>query len=230
MKPKTWVELPSSKYDIDYVLTSEMIVSSPTSSLSLNPKKLIQQYLKKKNNRIWKRTLKISPFERKIIELDKVTRRDGYGDGTAVMYIREIFEPGDVEYDYISDYVCAAQLSHEQVDRLRIMIIPPRREAILVSYLDHYKNINQQQNISNQSTDIVRHFEAFHRRYLKLSVEEGKEKFDTIFSFTFAIITYGDWVLKSENIEKRLTMIATLAKYWRKLLGKYTPSELGTVL
>ena len=230
MKPKTWVELPSSKYDIEYVLTSEMITSSPKSSLPFNPKKVIKQYLNKATNRIWKQTLKLSPFERKIIELDKVTRRDGYGDGTAVMYIREIFEPGDVEYDYIGDYVCATQLSREQVDRLRIIIIPPRREEILVSYLDHYKIANQQQHIFNESTDVVRHFEGFHRRYLKLSIEEGKEKFDVLFSFTFAIKTYSGWIFKFETTKKRSTMIATLAKHWRKLFGEYTPSELGTVL
>lgn len=230
MKTKTWVELPSSKYDIEYVLASGIIASSPIECLQLNPKKVIKRYLQKTTSRIWKRTLKISPFEHKISELDKVTRRNGYGDGTAVMYIREIFEPGDVEYDFIADYVCAAQLSQEQVDRLRIMVLPPRREDVLVSYLDHYKNANQQKHIFNESTDVIRHFEGFHRRYLKLAAEEGKEKFDLLFSFTFAIKTYSGWILKFESTKKRTTMIAALAKHWRKLFGKYTPAELGTVL
>ena len=230
MKTKTWVDLPSSKYDIEYVLASGIIASSPNEYLQLNPKKVIKRYLQKTTSRIWKRASKISPFEHKVIELDKVTRRDGYGDGTAVMYIREIFEPSDVEYDYIADYVCAAQLSQEQVDRLRIMILPPRREDVLVSYLDHYKNANQQQHIFNESTDVVRHFEGFHRRYLSLAAEEGKEKFDLLFSFTFAIKTYSGWILKFESTKKRTTMIAALAKHWRKLFGKYTPAELGMAI
>jgi hypothetical protein len=146
------------------------------------------------------------------------------------MYIREIFEPGDAEYDYIGDYVCAAQLSQEQVDRLRIIILPPKREDILVAYLDHYKNANQQHHIFNESTDVVRHFEGFHRRYLKLAEDEGKEKFDLLFSFTFAIKIYSGWILKFESTRKRATMIASLAKHWRRLFGKYTPAELGMVI
>jgi len=227
MKTKTWVELPSSKYDIEYVLTKDMAISSSKQILPLNPKRAIKRYFQRSSYKIWKRTSKMSPFEMKISDLNRVTRRDGYGDGTAVMYIREIFEPGDVEYDYINDYVFAAQLSQEQVDRLRIMILPQRREEILVSYLDFYKNANQQEHIFNESTDVVRHFEGFHRRYSELAAEEGKEKFDFLFCFTFTIKTYCGWILKFESTKKRTTMIGILAKHWRKLLGKYTPAELG---
>lgn len=232
MKTKTWVELPSSKYDIEYVLTrGTTTASSSKQVLPLNPKKAIKHYFQRSSKKIWKRKSQISsPFEIKISDLDRVTRRDGHGDGTAVMYIREIFEPGDVEYDYIGDYVCAAQLSQEQADRLRIMILPQRREEILVSYLDFYKNANQQEHIFNESTDVVRHFEGFHRRYSELAAEEGKEKFDFLFCFTFAIKTYCGWILKFESTKKRTTMIAILAKHWRKLFGKYTPAELGMLL
>lgn len=229
MRRKTWVELPSSKYDIEYVLGNGIVVSSSNEDLPLNPKKAIKRCLQKTTNMIWKRKSNLSPFEQKIMELDQVTRRDGYGDGTAVMYIREIFEPGDAEYDYIGGYVCASKLSHEQVDRLRIMILPSRREETLLSYLDHYKNANQQHHIFNESTDVVRHFEGFHRRYTKLAEEEGREKFDLLFSFTFAIKTYCGWILKFESTKRRATMIAALAKQWRKLFGRYTPAELGTL-
>jgi len=227
MKTKTWVELPASRYDIKYVLAGDKLASSSKEGLPFNPKKALQQYFQNTTSRIWKRTSKISPFEHKVIKLDQVARRDGYNDGTAVMYIREIFEPGDVEYDYISDYVCAAQLSQNQVDRLRIMILPSRREDILVSYLDHYKDANQRQHIFNESTDVIRHFEGFHRRYLEVAAENGKEKFDLLFSFTYAIKTYSGWMLKFESTKKRSTMVAALAKHWRRLLGKYTHSELG---
>lgn len=230
MKTKTWVDLPTSKYDIDYVLESGVVVSSPNAGLPLNPKKAFKRCFQKTTSKFWNRKSNISPFELKILELDRVSRRDGYGDGTAVMYIREIFEPGDAEYDYIGDYVCACKLSHEQVDRLRIMILPPRREDTLLSYLDHYKNANQQQHIFNESSDVVRHFEGFHRRYTKLAAEEGRQKFDLLFSFTFAIKTYCGWILKFESTKRRATMIAALAKHWRKLFGRYTPEELGTLI
>mmetsp|Transcript_24897 Transcript_24897/g.68640 ORF Transcript_24897/g.68640 Transcript_24897/m.68640 type:complete len:230 (-) Transcript_24897:112-801(-) len=225
---KTWVELPSSKYDIEYVLMRGMPNdSSSRHILPLNPKKAIKHYFQRTTSRIWSKTSRMSPFETKLEELDRVTRRDGYGDGTAVMYIREIFEPGDAEYDYIGDYVCAAELSQEQVDRLRIMILPHRREEMLVSYLDFYKNANHQDHIFNESTNVVRHFEGFHRRYLGISPEAGSEKFDLLFCFTFAIKTYSGWIFKFESTKKRTTMIATLAKHWRKLLGGYTPTALG---
>eukprot|EP00536_Pseudo-nitzschia_multiseries_P006222 jgi/Psemu1/192598/e_gw1.130.18.1 len=226
---KTWVELPSSKYDIEYVLMRGMPNDSSSSRhiLPLNPKKAIKEYFQRTTSKIWSKTSRMSPFEIKLDELDRVTRRDGYGDGTAVMYIREIFEPGDAEYDYIGDYVCAAELSREQVDRLRIMILPQRREEMLVSYLNFYKDANQQDHIFNESTNVVRHFEGFHRRYLEISPEAGEEKFDLLFCFTFAIKTYSGWILKFEGTKKRTTMIATLAKHWRKLLGRYTPIDLG---
>ena len=234
MKTKTWIELPTSKYDIEYMLTSAIVASSPEEGLPLNPKKAIKRCFEKTTYMLWKRRSKISPFEHKIIELDRVTRRDAYnrcdgdGDGIALMYIREIFEPGDAEYDYISDYVCASRLSHDQVDRLRIMILPPGREDTLLSYLDHHKNANQRHHIFNEPTDVVRHFEGFHRRYTKLAAEEGEKKFDLLFSFTFAIKTYCGWILKFESSKRRATMIAALAKHWRKLFERFSPAELGT--
>lgn len=234
MKPRTWVELPSSRYGIEYVWMKG-IDDGDSSSLTsrqilpLNSKDIIKHYFRRTGHKLWKRNSRVSPFETKLHELDHVTRRDGYGDGTAVMYIREIFEPGDLEYDYVGDYVCAAELSQEQVDRLRIMILPRRREELLLSYLDFYKATNQQDYIFNESTDVIRHFEGFHRRYLGLSGDLAAEKFNLLFCFTFAIKTYSGWIIKFESNKKRTTMIATLAKLWRKLLGNYTPAELGTI-
>jgi len=226
-KNRTWVELPASRYGIEYVSTRGTIAAAASSQriLQLNPKRVIKRYFRS-NNRIWKKSSKCSPFAVKLADLDHVTRRFG-GDGIAVMYIREIFEPGDVEYDYIGDYVCAAQLSQEQVDRLRVLILPKRREETLVGYLDFYKTAYQQEHIFNESTDVLRHYEGFHRRYLGLAIEEGKEKFDLLFSFTFAIKTYSGWILKYESTKKRATMIVSLARHWRKLLGNYIPAELG---
>ena len=228
MKTKTWVDLPASKYGIEYVLTKDgMDTSSKRGGiLYLNPKRAIKHYFRRCNNRIWRRISNISPFEIKMDDLDHVTRRCGYSDGTAVMYIREIFEPGDVEYDYIGSYVCATQLSQEQVDRLKIMIVPRPREDLLLAYLDYYRTANQQDHIFNESTDVLRHFEGFHRRYLDLGTD-GKAKFDLLFSFTFAIKIYSGWILKFESAKKRSTMIGSLARHWRKLLGKHTAAELG---
>jgi hypothetical protein len=228
MKTKTWVDLPASKYGIEYVLTKDgMDTSSKRGGiLHLNPRRAIEHYFRRCNNRIWKVISNLSPFEIKMDDLDHVTRRCGYSDGTAVMYIREIFQPEDVEYDYIGSYVCATQLSQEQVDRLKIMIVPRPREDLLLAYLDYYKAANQQDHIFNESTDVLRHFEGFHRRYLDLGTD-GKAKFDLLFSFTFAIKTYSGWILKFESAKKRTTMIGSLARHWRKLLGKNTAVELG---
>lgn len=230
MKVKTWIDLPASKYGIEYVLTKYGVnASSERGILHLNPKKVIKYYLRKGGKKIWNKSSKTSPFEIKMNDLDCVARRDGYKDGTAIMYIREIFEPGDAEYDYIGSYVCATQLSREQVDRLEIMIIPKSREDLLLAYLDYYKSAYQQDHIFNESSDVVRHFEGFHRRYLNLGSENGKSKLDLIFSFTFAIKQYSGWIFKFDSIRKRATMIGSLAKHWRNLLAKYTAVELGKV-
>jgi len=228
MSSKTWVDLPASKYGIEYVLANEGVNASLEQRVLQYNSKTIKHYFRRSSNKIWKRTSKISLFEIKMNDLDRVARRDGYKDGTAVMYIREIFEPGDVEYDYIGSYVCATQLSKEQLDRLKIMIVPKPREDILLAYLDYYNTANQQDHIFNESTDVVRHFEGFHRRYSDLGTDK-KAKFDLLFSFTFAVKTYSGWIHKFESTRKRTTMIGSLARHWRKILGKYTAAELGMI-
>jgi len=118
MSSKTWVDLPASKYGIEYVLAKDGVnTSSEKRVLQHNPKTM-KHYFRRGSNKIWKRTSKISLFEIKMDALDRVARRNGYKDGTAVMYIREIFEPGDVEYDYIESYVW----SHH-VGRMKLRIL-----------------------------------------------------------------------------------------------------------
>jgi len=227
MKEKTWIDLPTSKYGIEYVLKKHVVdVSSNRGLLNLSPRKVIKYYLRKSRHKIWNRSLKASPFEIKMNNLDRVTRRDGYKDGTAIIYIREVFELGDIEYDHIGSYVCAAQLSKEQVDRLKIMIIPKPREDLLLAYLDYYKNAYQQDRFFNESSDVVRHFEGFHRRYLDLGTD-GKAKLDLLFSFTFAIKQYSGWIFKFDSAKKRSIMIRSLAGHWRILLEKYTAADLA---
>jgi hypothetical protein len=48
MKVKTWIDLPASKYGIEYVLTKYGVnASSERGILHLNPKKVIKYYLRK---------------------------------------------------------------------------------------------------------------------------------------------------------------------------------------
>jgi hypothetical protein len=219
---KTWVELPSSKYGIQYVLGGNL----KHLNVRMSPKAAAAA------TRFWsnKKPSKMSPFENLLEQLNEVTRRDGHGDGTALMYIREIFEPGDSEYDYIGDYVCASQLSQEQVGRLRMIFLPPRREEILVTYLDRFKDdatFSQTEFTFNESSDVLEHFEEFHRRYL--AIEDPKTKFDLLFGFCFAIKHRSEWIFKYESQSKRERMIASLAKHWRNLIARNTAKELGTI-
>lgn len=223
--PNTWVELPESRFGIEYALRGETKAWQQHSS----PRKPVNKFRRAINNgATGKSVAKMSsPFETSLDHLSSVIRRDGHPDGTAVMYIREIFEPGDWEFESISEhsYVCATQLSQEQVDRLRIMVLPKRRENILVAYLDHYRMSYQRGDALDETVDALHYFEAFDRRFI--TTTDQKAKFDVLFGFTFAIKRFSGWMFRYENERKREKMIASLAKHWRRLLGVFKPEEFG---
>jgi hypothetical protein len=228
----SWVELPDSRYDIVYTL------EKPKGGASSNRNRLP---LRARNTLGIKRGAKKpsrgSPFERMLDNLNLVTRRFQYPEGTAIMYIREIFEPSDPEFDVVGAKVNSSQLSQEQVDRLRIMIVPERREEILVAYLDYYSIANRRVayldyydmaskriRIFIGSTHVVRHFDGFERRYA--STRDPKEKFDLLFGFSFAIKKYSAWMYRYEGARSRKKMLTSLARHWRNLLEN-PPQELG---
>jgi hypothetical protein len=170
---------------------------------------------------------KMSPFERMIHRLNEVTMRDGHNVGTALMYIREIFEPGDSEYDYIGDSVFVGQLSQAQVDRLRIMILPWRREAKIVTYLNHISvaTLADQNQIKFGGFGILTEFEAFQRNYF--TIRSPQKKLDELFGFSFAIKYRSEWIFEYESKGIRESIMASLARHWRNLMRLHTPQQLG---
>jgi hypothetical protein len=220
-QPETWVELPKSKYGIEYVLGGSL--SSSSSSSKFGQPKGVARFLGGGS----RKPSKASPFETMLRRLNEVTLRDGHNAGTALMYVREIFEPGDSEFDHIGDYVCASQLSQEQVDRMRIIILPWRREAKLLSYLNQFGPDNSTlSSIDGCGSTVLDDFDAFHRQYL--SIEDPKEKFDELFGFSFAIKHQSDWIFQYENQRRREITIGSLARHWRNLIVRHSPAKLGT--
>jgi hypothetical protein len=215
----TWVELPYSKYGIQYVLdrTLEEPYKKRLPLRAINSLGIRSRRVKK--------PIQKSPFVAILDRVNAVTHRWQHPDGTAIMYIREIFEPGDPEFDFIGAEVNASQLSSEQVARLRIMILPERREEFLVAYLNYYDMANNESHIFTESTDVLRHFGGFKRRYW--STKSLKEKFDLLFGFSFAVKKYSAWMYRYESRRAREKMVAALARHWRHLLWKHSPEQLG---
>jgi hypothetical protein len=211
---RTWIQLPQSKHGIDYSLKKRVDSSAKTGRLQLRTRDV----------HIKQPTCK-SPFEILLEDLNQVIQCSNYLDGTALMYVREIFEPEDPEFDFITSKVNACQLTQEQVNRLRIMIIPEHREEILLAYLDYYERANSQPHAIETSTHVLKHFEGFKRRYSM--TRDLKEKFDLLFGFSFAIKKYSLWMYRRERMRARGKMVAGLARHWRHLLRKHTPEQLG---
>jgi hypothetical protein len=227
----SWVDLPDSRYDIVYALEKPKGTSSNRNRLPLRARNTLE------TKEGAKKTSRGSPFERMLDNLNLVTRRSQYPEGTAIMYIREIFEPSDPEFEVVGAKVNSSQLSQEQVDRLRIMIVPERREEILVAYLDYYNIADKRvayldsydmaykrARIFIESTQVVRHFDVFERRYA--STRDPKEKLDLLFGFSFAIKKYSAWMYRYEGARSRKKMLTSLARHWRNLVMN-PPQELG---
>jgi hypothetical protein len=217
-----WFTLPKSKYDYSWDF------ANANTRPVLLPKNSFLNSLSKKNEN--KSPLEDkSPFEGFLDDLNKVMLQ--YLDGTALMYIREVFEPADPEFDFLPPKVKANVLVQEQIDRLRILILPERREEILVAYLEYYDMVNNS-SFNNSSTQIftaannvISHFDGFKRRYS--AVRDIKEKFDLIFGFSFAIKKYSSWMYNREQTRARQQMVSGLARHWRQLLNLYSPEQIG---
>jgi hypothetical protein len=231
-----WVDLPESKFGIEYALGGE--TKQWKQQQRLDPKdgvfnkihrsiKIGAATVSRRRRAVLPRVSLLSPFETALDDLMRVIQRDGHPDGTAVVYIREILEPGDWEFDHISQhsYVCATQLSQEQVDRLRIMVLPKRREEILVTYLDEFRTALQNEEGCNDADGVHRPSEAFDSRYIAITDE--KDKFDLLFGFTYALKKNTGWMFRLESPGRIEEIFSSLANHWRRLLGRYKPEELG---
>lgn len=210
----TWIELPKSKYGIQYDLEG--------SSLRQRQKN-VAGFLRSGA----KKPSKLSPFEQMIQSLNAVTQRDGHNVGTALMYIREIIEPGDDEFEYIGNSVSARQLSQQQVERLRILILPWRREAKIVTYLNRISGVASPNQASTKykSSGILTEFDAFQNHYF--SVRSPQKKLDELFGFSFAIKHRSEWIFEYESNGIRENMMASLARHWRNLIRLHSPQQLG---
>lgn len=206
-----WVELPHSKYGINYNLkrpVTTMMLSSGVKASSSN----------------WKsqgKSRHLSPFESMLETLNHVTFR--FPSDTAIMYIREIFEPGDTEYGLFfgTGHVSASRLSQVQVDRLRLLILPYRRERILVAYLNHFRLLN----LPEKATRVIQEFSKFQQKYSN-STSTG-EKFDMLLGFSYAIYIYSAWMNRYERNRSREKVLSALARYWRHLLKQNSAKDLG---
>mmetsp|Transcript_110500 Transcript_110500/g.165382 ORF Transcript_110500/g.165382 Transcript_110500/m.165382 type:complete len:283 (-) Transcript_110500:34-882(-) len=219
MTSSTWFELPQSKFGIDYRLhrTQE---KPKEKRLPRSWKSMIFSKGKR-----YKSPKQQSPFELMLESLKNVTnRKSQYPTGSAIIYLREIFEPVDHDFQMlVGSSVDAAQLSQDQVDRLRIMILPRRREEVLVEYLNYYGKAHRQARPFKD--DFSKNFDGFRRRYS--SARDAKEKLDLLFGFSFAIRTYPEWIYQCDDLKGRERMVLALARHWRNLLEKYNPEQLG---
>ncbi|KAL3931782.1 MAG: hypothetical protein SGBAC_011145 [Bacillariaceae sp.] len=153
---------------------------------------------------------------------------------TAILYIREILEPSDPECsDRMAQeprrMVRASQLKEFQVQRLRVMLLPHRREEILVSCLDHYKAYTKTSayviSLERSLVPVLQHFSGFQRRYAKSNSLD--ERFDLLFGLSFALHRYSAWMHQYERNRSREKVLSALARHWRHLLMKNDAEDLG---
>jgi hypothetical protein len=223
MTSSRWFDLPQSKFGIDYRLhRTQEKPKEKRFPLSWSGR------LFSKGRQQYKCPIQKSPFEVMLECLENVTnRKSQYPTGSAIIYLREIFEPVDHDFQMlVGSSVDATQLSQDQVDRLRIMILPRRREEILVEYLNYYGKAHRRANLLKEHfADISKNFDGFRRRYS--SMRAAKDKLDVLFGFSFAIRTYPEWIYQCDDLNGRARMVLALARHWRNLLEKYNPEQLG---
>jgi hypothetical protein len=224
-QPCFWVELPESSYGIQYDLSRPVTTLLSSDASDENKSFSFSNEGISKRNKI-KSKHKTNPFEAMLITLNHVTSR--FPNDTAIMYVREILEPGDLETGFLgTGPVRTSRLSQKQVQRLRLLILPQRREEILVAYLDRYKILHAASTFvpRNHSSQIIQHFCGFQKRYSSSTSLE--ERFDLLFGFSFAIHKYSAWMSQYERKRSREKVLSALARHWRHLLMKHTAEELG---
>ena len=220
----SWITLPDSKYGIDYSLQhltakrnklgvlSNLLAGVGGGPTTRPPLRLIRNnrgafptpragesitFPSSGNDGPTKKKTRQNPFEVRLQCLTTVVQRSNYPAGTGLLYIREIFEPEDPEFDFLEADVNVSQLTQEQVDRLQIMIVPKRREDVLRNYLDFHEAADRYPQHGSSSESILRHFEGFKRRYVIATTVQ--DKFDLLFGFSFSIKTHSGWMYLHET-------------------------------
>ncbi|CAJ1946746.1 unnamed protein product [Cylindrotheca closterium] len=204
------------------------IIKSPRSSSNCSSNKTSKMMLTSKMLAKRKRRRRKAPFEVMMKQLNLVTSR--FPQETAILYIREILEPSDPEFvELAAPIVRASQLKESQVQRLRVMLLPHRREEILVSCLDHYKENSKTSSfvisLERSLAPVLQHFAGFQRRYATCSSLD--ERFDLLFGFSYAIHRYSAWMHQYERKRSREKILSALARHWRHLLMKNDAEDLG---
>jgi hypothetical protein len=201
-----WVEFPNSAYGIAYHLKYPVTTKYFSSFIDGSAKTPTGRKFK------WKTKHNSSSFECLLESLNLITIR--YPVDTALLYIREIIEPGDLEYGLFvggTRSIEASRLSEKQVSRLRIMILPKRREDILVSYLHQYKMLKFSSRFLSK---VVKDFATFQQKYSKST--SLKEKFDLLFGFSYAIHKYSAWMYRYERSRSREKVSRIGLEAWRQ--------------
>ena len=210
-------DFPQSKYGIEYRLDMK---HEKFKDKRRNPGIRSSKFFWKGKQKKLKKKKNQSPFEHFVEKLEHVISKNKYPIGSAIIYLREIFEPADEGFELrVICGVNASQLTQEHIDRLRLMILPRRREEILVEYLEYFSKRPRFPEISKQ-------WGIFRHRYSKLG--SAKDKFDLLFGFCFALRTYPEWTQhQCKTSQGRERMILALARHWRNLIENHLPASLG---
>ena len=206
---KEWLILPQSQYGIKYDLSTSTTREGVQEMSGIS---ILEMAANK------------SPFELKMQQLRYVLQ-SRYPQGASLASVREIFEPGDVDYAFSSSLpgpptVDVTKLARHQVDRLRLMVIPPSRQTVLVSYLSTFEMLP-----FNGSRKVADHFETFKVKYSK--IRDSRVKFSHIFCITFALNRYDGWMHQQDSEWGRQKVVEGLALRWKNLLKFRAPEELG---
>jgi hypothetical protein len=208
---KEWLTLPQSQYHIQYDLGSTTTATKPYSEME-NGICMLAMVARK------------CPFELRMQELRHVLRSH-YPSGASLIYIREIFEPSDPEFQppslMQSPAVDVTTITLEQIDRLRFVIVDEPCREIMISYLSYYERLQY----TNVAFQVVDDFSRFKSKYSK--IKESREKFMKLFCFTFTLQRFDSWMHHIERGWGRQRMVEGIAKRWKNLLCNRTPEELG---
>ena len=205
-----WLKLPQSQYGIRYELG---VTSTMACMHRLNGISILQMAASK------------SPFELRMQQLRNILQTE-YPRGASLIYVREIFEPGDSDYTFPNSHsgppnIEVAALTIAQVDRLRLMVVDVKRQAVLISYLSVFEMLP-----FNAAINVVDQFGKFKFKYSK--IRDCRVKFNELFCFTYAIQRFDGWIHSTTNGEfGRQKVVEGLALRWKNLLKERSPKDLG---
>ena len=214
---REWLTLPLSSYHVRYELGSTTTdIEGCTSLTGSNKGK--ERSIPHFNTSVVK-----SPFEVRMQEL-RWCLQEHYPGGAGIVYVREIFEPLDPEFQSLQcglmkqknhqdcRFVNVKHITKQQVDRLHIIIVDDRRRKAMVAYLKMLEV-------------TVPNYGHFKEEYSK--VQDPKERLNKLLGFTFALNKHDNWLYQTPYNILRVRMIKNLGLKWRNLLGNRSPKELG---